>query len=366
MNAHAIFYNRRVTTLTTNLATNPRPLLVRFGAMGDMVLLTVMIRALHERCGAPVDLVASGSWTIPLLQGQPGVGEIFLIGSRRRPYWLSPEQRALVHRLRSRGSGPVWVCESDDAKPRMFLRRAGYDNSLIALSNDHARMAGEHFTDRWLRFASATPAGWTAPSPTPAGVGAFSQLEVDPRVAAEIPRWLAKFSSSTHAPILIQAGNKRTMRRGSRQRASNTKYWPENRWAQVLQGLRSRHPEHPFFLLGVPNEAQLNDDILGLANVMDAHNVARDLSIPMLLALARRSMGLISVDSGPAHAAAAIGCPVVTLFGKAEPALYLPRGPKPWSIALTGVVEGEPSIDGISSDMVLSAWNEIMVRAGRS
>ena len=40
---------------------NSRPLIVRFGALGDMVILTVMIRHLHERFGAPVDVELSNN-----------------------------------------------------------------------------------------------------------------------------------------------------------------------------------------------------------------------------------------------------------------------------------------------------------------
>jgi len=43
-----------------------RPLLVRFGALGDMTILTVMIRRLYERFGVPVDIVGSGGWTRPV------------------------------------------------------------------------------------------------------------------------------------------------------------------------------------------------------------------------------------------------------------------------------------------------------------
>ena len=47
-------------------------------------------------------------------------------------------------------------------------------------------------------------------------------------------------------------------------------------------------------------------------------NAADDLPIPRLVALLARAAGLITVDSGPAHAAAAVGCPLVVLFGKAS------------------------------------------------
>ena len=68
-----------------------------------MVLITALIRALHARFGEPVDIVTSGPWSIPLLEGQPGVGEILCVRSRKTPYWLAPDQHRVVRRLRSRG-----------------------------------------------------------------------------------------------------------------------------------------------------------------------------------------------------------------------------------------------------------------------
>ena len=85
------------------------PLVMRFGAFGDMVLLTVLLRQLHARFGKPVDVISSGPWTKPLLEGQPSLGRLFVIRSRRTPYWLSLDQRRLVAWLRERGAGPDLV-----------------------------------------------------------------------------------------------------------------------------------------------------------------------------------------------------------------------------------------------------------------
>ncbi len=327
--------------------------------MGDMVLLTVLIRALHARFGQRADIVASGSWTEPLLEGQPGVGRLFVIGSRRRPYLLSREQQSLVRRLRERGAGPVWLCESDDAKPLWLLERSGYRTDLVCRANEFPRKPGEHFADRWLRFAACTPRDLGASlSSAPAGVAPQSQLFVSATVRNELDDWLARRGLAARPLILVQAGNKRTMRRGARRRASNTKYWPEDRWSAVLRALRALHPDHALLMLGAPREAQLNAEIIRRADCGDVFNVARELPIPRLLALAERAVGLISVDSGPAHAAVAIGCPAVVLFGKAEIALYSPRGPGEIVRCLSGAVDGEASMLGITSEQVVSAWRD--------
>lgn len=337
------------------------PLVVRFGAMGDMVLLTVLIRVLHARFAQPVDIVASGSWTEPLLAGQPGVGSLFVIGSRRRPYWLSGEQRQLVRRLRARPAGPVWLCESDEPKPLWLLERAGYTRDCVCRATDFSRRAGEHFADRWLRFGACTPRAFEAcVAPTATAVAPQSHLVVPSAAREELDRWLRTRGLADRPLIMVQAGNKRTMRPGSRRRASNTKYWPEERWSAVLRGLRALHSQHALLMLGVPREARLNAQIMREAAVGDVYNIAHELPIPRLLALAERAAGLVSVDSGPAHAAAAVGCPVVVLFGKADVALYSPRGPGAIVRCLSGSVDGEASIMGISPEQVLAAWRDVM------
>ena len=115
--------------------------------------------------------------------------------------------------------------------------------------------------------------------------------------------------------LLVQPGNKRTMRRGLRRRPSNTKWWPETRWAAVLEALARMHPKAAILMLGVPQEYDLNEQIIALAGTSNAVNLACDLPVRRLVALQARASAMISVDTGPAHSAAAVGCPVLVLFG---------------------------------------------------
>jgi ADP-heptose:LPS heptosyltransferase len=56
--------------------------------------------------------------------------------------------------------------------------------------------------------------------------------------------------------------------------------------------------------------------------------VAGDLDIMGLAAILERARIVIANDSGPAHLAAAVGTPVVTLFGPTHEAFgFAPRGP---------------------------------------
>jgi heptosyltransferase-2/heptosyltransferase-3 len=299
-----------------------------------------------------------------LLVGQPGVGSVFGIGGRTRPYWLSPTQWRVLRLLRERGVGPVWVSDAKEAKTLSLLERAGYDPGLICRANDYPRQAGEHFADRWLRFAAATPralAGSVAP--VPLTVQPLCHLIVSAAMRADLDAWLRAIGLARRPLLLIQTGNWRTMRRWPPRHGSGGKFWPLGRWAAVLCALRTLHPHHSLLLLGVPREASLNAQLMQLAGVADTFNVAPDLPVPRLLALAERAAGIICVDSGPAHAAVAVGCPAVVLFGKADVTLYAPRGPDAVVRTLSATIGGEPSVLGITSDQVISAWREVFAES---
>jgi heptosyltransferase-2/heptosyltransferase-3 len=339
-----------------------RPLVMRCGAFGDMVLLTALIRQLHLRFAQPADLIASGPWTVPLLRGQPGVGEIFIIRSRKTPFWFSPLQRALVKWLRAREAGPTWFCDPGTVG-RDLLRRGGIPDAYVCEDAALPKIPGEHFVDRWIRFAQTTPPAFAGKAPqTDARVPSAAVLQISDSQRATLSTWLARYGLGDRPLLLVQAGNKRTMRRGSRQRVTNTKYWPEERWAAVIRALREERRDHAILLMGVPSEYELNADIARIAGVQDVHNVADDLPIDVLLPLLERASGMISVDTGPAHAAAALGCPTVALFGTSDPQLYRPGGVITPAIAVTGEIDGQRTMMGIEPEAVLAAWRRLGTR----
>jgi hypothetical protein len=338
------------------------PLVVRCGALGDMVLLTALIRPLHARFKRPVDILTSGSWSEPLLKGQPGVGEVLCVRSRKTPFWLAPDQHRVVRRLRSRALGPTWYCDGNDAALPM-LERAKIPSDYIVDVKDHPLLPNEHATEQWRRLAGILPravdrAPGDAESVTP---GCF--LTVSASQDADLDAWLQARGLTDIPLLLVQAGNKRTMRRGFKRLAVNHKYWPVERWAAVMLFMRSRYPKHRIVLLGTGPEQRLNEELMAAARIEGVCNAADDLPIARLVALLSRAAGLVTVDSGPAHAAAAVGCPQVVLFGRASPSLY-----RPWGIAgaqvkvLTGRIDGEPNMLGIEAREVFDAFAGLRLR----
>jgi heptosyltransferase-2/heptosyltransferase-3 len=331
-----------------------------------MVLVTALIGDLAARFGSDVDVLTSGPWSRPLLEGQPGVGEVVTVRSRKTPHWLSLDQQRAVRWLKSRGYGATWFCDGNDAA-RPMMRRAGIAAGFIVDVRDHPLLQAEHATQQWHRLAGILPALGVPPevrerpAPIP-GLGGC-HLVVGDAERADLAAWLRRRGADGMPLIAVQVGNKRTMRRGFRRLAANSKYWPNDRWAAVLRHLRARHPDHVIVLLGTGPEHRLNQEILSLAGIDGVCNAADDLPIRRLVALLARARGLVTVDSGPAHAGAAVGCPQVVLFGKASTALYRPWGADGAQVrVLTGRVGGEPSMLGIGVEEAIDAWDRLALR----
>ena len=137
-----------------------RPLVIRFGRLGDMVLLSPLLEHLHRRYGEPCTLLGPGPWSGQLYSGHPDVGEIVQVNARHRPLPLSPQRWRMVQVLRRERGAPVYVCETEPralAKIRRMLQLARVERQRCLLITDFPDFADEHWIDRLLRFAVQTP-----------------------------------------------------------------------------------------------------------------------------------------------------------------------------------------------------------------
>jgi len=80
-------------------------------------------------------------------------------------------------------------------------------------------------------------------------------------------------------------------------------------------------------LVGSPNEESLADEVVKAAKEKIVSLVGRT-TLRELAALMKHCCLFIGNDAGPMHIAAAVGCPVVGLFGPTDPNVWGPRGKK--------------------------------------
>lgn len=343
------------------------PLVVRFGAFGDMILLIPVLKLLAARYGQPCEVVSSGGWTAPLLDRVPSSSRRVLLTSRRAPYWFNRSQRQFVAWLRTRPPGPVYVFESDE-KPLSLLRRAGIAPAWISTLRDFPREPAEHILEHALRLARTVPPAVdaTALPPPPASPDARPMLsDADRR---DCSAWLAHHRFTGRPLVLIQPGNKKTMKRGPRRRSSNVDYWPEENWARVVAGICAARPEAQVIICGAPSERPIAEDIVSHLSADERARVligSNDLPIPRLLALQSVAHSMVSVNTGPAHAAAAMGCPLVALFTRHPHRAADYYAPVP-TTAPVKIIQPDPSfgesagLDQLTSDVVVAAWRALV------
>ena len=94
------------------------------------------------------------------------------------------------------------------------------------------------------------------------------------------------------------------------------KRWPPERFGAVAKRLRDTTGLRPFVLWGA-REAPLADEVVSASD--GAATRAPETTLADLLALSRHAALMVSGDTGPVHIAAAVGTPIVALYGPTWP-----------------------------------------------
>ncbi len=105
--------------------------------------------------------------------------------------------------------------------------------------------------------------------------------------------------------------------------SDSSKRWPAERFAQLADRLAQEHRAHILVVAG-PEDAPHARTVVHQMR-QRAVNFAGALSVGELAALLARCRLLVSNDSGPVHIAAAVGTPVVAIFGRNQPGINAAR-----------------------------------------
>ncbi|HUO86505.1 MAG TPA: glycosyltransferase family 9 protein [Thermoanaerobaculia bacterium] len=333
--------------------------------MGDLIQLTPLLAALAERWGAPCDLVAAaGAAPRRVLAHLSFVGEIETLRSRRTPFPLSREQRRLTAWLRRRPRGPVYAVEE---LPKVFrlLAWGGVDPAQTLSMRELPRGDLEHAVDYFHRLGDEVPLAYREAPPRPVECHGPPRLEVTSEELEDCRSWLGRRGWAGEPLVVLQALTRRR-KRGR---------WPEDRWRALVAAVLADLPEARILLVGSPSEA---GDVARLAAAIGDRRVevaASDLPLRRLFALLALAHSCVSLDTGPAHAAATLGCPLVVVVGMADPRRNHPLAPPGNVLMATAVAEEEgwpPSraewevwheAAAVPTAPVIAAWRTLPPRA---
>ena len=290
-----------------------RAIVVRFSSLGDVVLTLPVMRSLREAFPAAEILFLTKAAYRPLLEGQPGIDRVVTLEEagpglkalRRHCRGLGHFDLALdLHRtLRSRS-----CLRALDADHHYSYRKDALLRRLWAAGWMRGRMEGAqpHVIDRYLeplRRFGITPAH-TVP-----------ELLIPPEKLSAVRKLLVETGVRDPDRIAVVVPGAR---------------WPNKRWlpasfAAVAAGLRDTEGLEPVIAGDVsdqPAAEAVRTLIPGGAPLLAGRTGLMELAA--LLKIARI---VIANDSGPAHLAAAVGTPLIALFGPTHEAFgFAPRG----------------------------------------
>ncbi len=273
-----------------------RVLVVRAGALGDTLMITPLIRRLHEdQPNREIDLLCS-SGGAALLRGNKYVSRIYTLRNRNLPYLLSAEKRALVKQIRSNGYDFAIVLESAP-RYRELLQRAGIGEIRGFLETPFE--PAQHSVLNNLRAGGFS-------------VSEGNSLDLDLTLSSVSVEAAARLLRSLPNPkIGIHPGYGPSSKKSGQ--TDRLRGWKTGNFAQIARELASQGAS--IVLTGSREDRPICEQIATSLPRDRVCILAGETSIEQLSAVIQNLDLLISVDSGPAHIAAAVGTPLVVLWG---------------------------------------------------
>jgi lipopolysaccharide heptosyltransferase I len=302
-----------------------RTLIIKPSSMGDVVQALPVLTALAE--AAPRARV---SWLVArpfagLLEGHPRLAEVIVFDRHRfgriaRSFTTTLEFLRFLKGLRQRRFTTVLDLQglfrsglfalSTGAPNRIGFAHARELAPLFYTAEVRVRDPEMHAVDRYLemvRFLRLPPPEATDHLPVSAGARAAARGKLEEAGLAP---------GAAYAVVCAHA-------------RWETKQWPADRYARVV-GRLAEETGARSVLVGSADAADDARAILEAANGDAADGPALDLTgrttLKELVAVIAEGRVMVTNDSGPMHVAAAVGTPVVALFGPTNPRRTGPAG----------------------------------------
>jgi ADP-heptose:LPS heptosyltransferase len=295
--------------LRAQLEQAQRLLIIRLRSMGDSILAIPLVEALRDwRPALQIDVLVQAPYGC-LFARHPAVHEVLQVRSKGGPAGSGwSRSRACAEILKRRYSAVVNL-------------HGGSTSTLFTLaSGARIRIGQRKYRQSWA---------FTALIPSPRTVWQRADLHtVEDQLT--LLRWL-------HLPVPARPRGRLYLDEGARKRTQErlaaaglghagyllihptatlrTKQWPEANFAELADRLH-RHTSLPVVFSSGPRETQVLLDIGRHAG--SSHHYWSDLSLDELLAVIEGCRLFVGNDSGPTHAAAALGKPLAVVWGSSD------------------------------------------------
>ena len=325
-----------------------RALIVRLGSLGDVVHAIPVAASLRSAYpSAQIDWVTDPMY-LPLIGLVEGVDRAIGLDARA---WLPGARGNVVSVLAAlRRSAYDVVLDLQGLLKSAMLARAVGARRTVGFSRTHLREPAAR-----LFYSESVNAGGAVHviQQNLAVSAALGAIDRSVRFPVRVPE------SAAVADVARELGGGFALLNPAG--AWPNKRWPPSRFGAVAQALERSHGL-PSIVMWGPGEQALAEAVAVASG--GAARVSPPMSIPDLLALAHASRVMVSGDTGPLHLAAAVGTPVVALFGPTRPERNGPWAAADVSVSRVAQCEcqyqrrcrrREPCIEDIGVEEVLAA-----------
>jgi lipopolysaccharide heptosyltransferase II len=288
-------------------------LILKPSSLGDVVQALPVLRLLKRHLPASEIFWWIDSLFAPLLEGDPDLTGVVRFERQR---WASPfhwpEAFRSICWLRAQHFD--WVIDLQ------CLARSGafawLANGKFLIGLDEPREGAHGFYDVAVRRASfhTHAVDWYLAVLPRLGVPVhknFQWLPERPEIAAGVK---SKWQTGDTSWIALQPGARWLNKR-----------WPVENFAELARRLAHNFPDTRFAILGNGKDKPLGE-FISRAVPERCLNLCGQISLPEMVEWLRLCDLMVTNDTGPMHAAAALGKPLVALFGPTEPRRTGPYG----------------------------------------
>lgn len=305
------------------MAAPPHPrfllkiLILKPSSLGDIIHALPVLRLLklHFREAEIYWWIDAGF--APLLEGDPDLAGIVRFERKRwtlPAHW--PEMARSVRWMR--GQKFDWIIDLQGLFRSACFGWLSRGNFLIGLDNvrEGGREGARGFYDLAVRSPKGAHAVERCLSILPAldvpVHSHFKWLPERPAIAADVKSKWPELKNSRW--IALQPGARWA-----------TKCWPVENFARLVRLFAQKYPDLRFAVMGSAEDRPLGEKILPAApgRVL---NLCGQTSLPEMIEWLRWCDLMVTNDTGPMHVAAALGVPLVALFGPTDPASTGPYG----------------------------------------
>ena len=275
-----------------------RALILRCGALGDLIYATSVIDALRMQYGEDIviDFITTPG-TAKLFEYDLRVNRIFPLKHKKIPIWLSIQKREIIRYSKEHPYDVLISLEfGKQFKSLIQAIHASYKTGMgIVKTNidtnsinrcESTKQYYSDIIDKHILSASK-----------PSLIGVLQESLI------------TKYSLPANA-IIIAPSNSHNQKKGINYRA-----WPNTHWRSLIQSLSS---QTTVIIVGARGEEAFFDALKPYPefNIID---LVGKLSIPELITTVQNAQTLICTDSATAHIGAAVDTPTFVLMGPNNP-----------------------------------------------